>query len=112
MHAGAPDALCAATLEAFVTILGAEAGNLALKVLATGGVFIGGGIAPRIVPLLEDGNFIAAFRRKGRFVELLSRVPIHVIMVDDAALIGAASYGLVRMSGSAKSEASKERFVD
>jgi len=112
LHAGAPDALCAATLEAFVTILGAEAGNLALKVLATGGVFIGGGIAPRIVPLLEDGNFIAAFRRKGRFVELLSRVPIHVIMVDDAALIGAASYGLVRMSGSAKSEASKERFVD
>ena len=101
-RAGTPDALCLATLESFVSILGAEAGNLALKVLATGGVFIGGGIAPRIVPMLENQRFNAPFRRKGRFAELLSRVPVHVITEDDAALIGAASYGLVRMSGSAK----------
>jgi glucokinase len=109
MRDGTPDALCAAALRAFVSVLGAESGNLALKVLATGGVFIGGGIAPRILPMLEDGNFIAAFRRKGRFAELLSRVPIHVIMVDDAALIGAASYGLARIEGSAASAAGKER---
>jgi glucokinase len=98
---GTPDALCVATLETFVSILGAEAGNLALKVLATGGLFIGGGIVPRIVPMLEQ-HFNAAFRRKGRFAELLSRVPVHVITMDDTALIGAASYGLARMSGSDK----------
>jgi len=104
MRDGTPDALCVATLETFVSILGAEAGNLALKVLATGGVFVGGGIAPRIVPMLEDQHFNEAFRRKGRFAELLSRVPVHVITIDDAALIGAASYGLARMSGSAAKE--------
>jgi glucokinase len=96
-----PDALCVATLEAFVSILGAEAGNLTLKVLATGGIFIGGGIAPRIMPILEDQHFNAAFRRKGRFAELLARVPVHVITMDDSALIGAAGYGLARMNGSA-----------
>jgi glucokinase len=99
MRDGTPDALCVATLETFVSILGAEAGNLALKVLATRGVFIGGGIAPRIVPMLEDQHFSAAFRRKGRFSELLSRVPVHVITMEDSALIGAASYGLAQMSG-------------
>ena len=93
----APDPLCAAALQAFIGILGAEAGHLALKVLATGGVFIGGGIAPRIVRLLEGGEFIAAFRRKGRFTGMLSRVPLHVITCDDVALIGAASYGLARI---------------
>jgi glucokinase len=96
-----PDALCVATLEAFVSILGAEAGNLALKVLATGGVFIAGGIAPRIMPILGDSRFNAAFRRKGRFAELLERVPVHVITMDDSALIGAAVYGLARMNDSA-----------
>lgn len=110
LDVAAPDPLCAAALEAFVTILGAEAGNLALKVLATGGIFIGGGIAPRIMPLLEDGKFVATFRRKGRFADLLSRVPIHVVTVDDAALIGAASYGLARMGGNAKSSSRQGAF--
>ena len=95
---GTPDALCLSTLETFVDVLGAESGNLALKVLATGGVFIGGGIAPRILSMLDNPRFNAAFRGKGRFAELLSRVPIHVITIDDAALIGAAGYGLARMS--------------
>jgi glucokinase len=94
----APDPLCAAALKAFVSILGAEAGNLALKVLATGGVFIGGGIAPRILQMLEDSQFLTAFRHKGRFAKMLSRVPVHVITFDDVALIGAASYGLAAAS--------------
>ncbi len=102
MREGVPDPLCAMTLEAFATVLGAEAGNLALKVLATGGVFVGGGIAPRILPLLGDGHFVLAFQSKGRFAELLSRIPIHVITVADVALIGAASYGLARVDGNAQ----------
>lgn len=82
--------LCIRTMELFCSILGAEAGNLALKTLATGGIFIGGGIAPRILPLLEKGPFPAAFRRKGRMADLLLRIPVHVIVEPRAALIGAA----------------------
>jgi glucokinase len=88
-----PCPLCAATLRLFISILGAEAGNLALKVLATGGVYLGGGIPPRILPALADGSFLEAFRRKGRLAELLARVPVQVI-TSRVALIGAASYGL------------------
>lgn len=88
-----PCPLCAATLRLFVSILGAEAGNLALKVLATGGLYLGGGIPPRILPALAEGSFLEAFRRKGRLAELLARVPVHVI-TSRVALIGAASYGL------------------
>jgi glucokinase len=112
LRAVAPDPLCLAALETFVSILGAEAGNLALKVLATGGLFIGGGIPGRILPILEEGSFIAALRRKGRFAELLSRIPVHVITVEGAALIGAASYGLTQVKRSAKPSADKERFRD
>jgi glucokinase len=93
LRPGGPDGLSAATLELFITILGAEASNLALKVLATGGVYLAGGIPARIRPLLADGRFLDAFRRKGRFAELLSHIPVHVI-VERAALIGAAGYGL------------------
>ena len=94
------DALCAATLDLFVSILGAEAGNLALKVLATGGVYLGGGIPPRILSRLTDGRFMQAFVRKGRFAELLDKVPVQVI-TNQAALLGAALYGLdqVRAAG-------------
>src|SRR5438552_312616 len=73
------DPLCAATLGLFVSILAAEAANLALKVLATGGVYLAGGIAPQLLPLLEGGAFMKAFVRKGRLEELLRRVPVHVI---------------------------------
>ncbi len=90
---GARCDLCVATLNAFVAILGAEAGNLALKVLATGGVFLGGGIPPRILSFLEDERFLQAFRRKGRFTDLLARVPVHVILNPKIALLGAACHG-------------------
>jgi glucokinase len=89
-----PCPVCRATLEAFVGILGAEAGNLALKVLATGGIYIGGGIPPRILDLLRHPRFLTAFREKGRFQELLRDVPIHVILNPKAALLGAASFAL------------------
>ncbi len=58
--------------------------------MTTGGMYIGGGIAPRILPLLEEGDFIKAFTDKGRFKDLLSTIPVHVILNDKAALLGAA----------------------
>ena len=87
-------ALCAAALRIFVSVLGAEAGNLALKVLATGGVYLGGGIPPRILPVLRDGRFMDAFTRKGRLSRLLVQMPVHVIVHPDVALVGAACEGL------------------
>ncbi len=89
-----PCELCKTTLDIFVSVLGAEAGNLALKVLATGGVYLAGGIPPRIIPALESKRFIESFSRKGRFSELVSRIPVHVIMNPKIALIGAAFHGL------------------
>jgi len=90
-------AICRSTLEMFVAILGGEAGNMTLKVLATGGVYLGGGIPPRILPVLESGRFLAGFTAKGRFADLLQNVPVHVILNPKAALLGAASYGLARL---------------
>jgi glucokinase len=89
-----PCPLCVATLETFVSILGAEAGNLALKVVATGGVYLGGGIPPRILPILEKGYFLEAFRAKGRLSDLIAPIPIHVILNPRTALLGAAQHGL------------------
>ena len=89
-----PSELCAATLETFVSILGGEAGNLALKVLATGGVYLGGGIPPRLLGPLEAPAFLESFRGKGRMADLLDRVPVHVILNPKAALLGAAYAGL------------------
>jgi glucokinase len=86
--------LCIATLNAFVSILGAEAGNLALKVMASGGIYLGGGIPPKILSKLKDGTFMAAFVNKGRFAEALSKMPVYVILKADTALLGAACYGL------------------
>ena len=86
--------ICTAALEQFVSILGSEAGNLALKVLATGGVYLGGGIPPRILPFLRSSTFIQSFNRKGRFSGLLSNIPVHVICNPEVALIGAACHGL------------------
>lgn len=80
---------CALVLDLFASIYGAAAGNVALTVLATGGVFLGGGIAPKILPKLEDGTFLRAFRAKGRFASVLDQIPVKVVLNDKAALIGA-----------------------
>ncbi len=85
-----PSPLCAATMEMFVSVLGAEAGNLALKILATGGIYVGGGIPPRILPLLHRGGFMRAFLDKGRFSNLMARIPVRVILTPEVALRGAA----------------------
>jgi len=85
-------ALCVSALRLFVSIYGAEAGNLALKLLARGGVYVGGGIAPHILPKLRDGTFMRAFRDKGRLSRILSGIPVRVILDDRAALYGAARY--------------------
>lgn len=100
-----PSAACRATLDAFVTILGAEASNLALKVFATGGVFLAGGIPWRILPALRDGRFMAAFCRKGRFSELLEKIPVHVITNADVALLGTACFALESLAESGVSGA-------
>jgi glucokinase len=84
------DQVCVRALDMMVRIYGAEAGNLALKLLATGGIYVGGGIAPRILPRLRDGGFLEALDAKGRFAGLLSRIPVHVILNDRTALLGAA----------------------
>jgi glucokinase len=89
-----PCDLCVETLNSFVSILGTEAGNMALNVLATGGVYLGGGIPPRILSVLEGERFLQAFQRKGRLQGLMTRMPIHVILNPKAALIGAACHGL------------------
>lgn len=86
-----PGALCREALSVFVAALGAEAGNLALKVLATGGLYLGGGIPRRIRPALRAGGFLRAFREKGRMAPLLGAIPVHVIVNPKAALIGAAA---------------------
>lgn len=85
--------LAAATVDLFVAILGAEAGNLALKVLSAGGVYLGGGIPPRILNELQQPAFLEAFRSKGRFRGVLTAFPLHVILNPRAALLGAAAYG-------------------
>jgi glucokinase len=86
--------LCTDTLNLFCSVLGAEAGNLALKVLATGGIYLGGGIPPRIISALEQGPFMEAFCRKGRLSKLMTRIPVYVILNSKIALIGAAFYEL------------------
>jgi glucokinase len=83
---------CVEALSLFVEAYGAEAGNLALRTLATGGVFVGGGIAPKILPALTNGLFMKAFRDKAPFDTLLAKIPVKVILSLDAGLLGAAVY--------------------
>jgi glucokinase len=90
--------LCELTLDVFVSILGSEAGNLALKVLSTGGVYVGGGIPPRILPrLIEGDRFATAFREKGRFTDVLAQMPVFLIAHPRAALVGAAVRGFAEV---------------
>ncbi len=84
------DATCVKALECFVKLLGAEAGNLALKVMSRAGIYMGGGIPPRILPFLKNGAFLEAFLNKGRMRHLLENMPVRVILDDRAALYGAA----------------------
>lgn len=88
------EAICVATLNLFLDILADEASNLALKVLSTGGVYLGGGIPPRILPQLQQPRFMEVFTNKGRFSELMQKMPVHVIRNPKSALYGAAYYGL------------------
>ncbi len=85
-------ARCVEALRIFVAAYGAEAGNLALRSLATAGVFVGGGIAPKILPALMDGTFVRAFVDKGPMRDLLALVPVQVILNPQAGLLGAAVY--------------------
>lgn len=86
--------LCVKTLDLFVSILGAYAGNLALTGMTTKGIYLGGGIAPKILPKLKEHGFMKAFTAKGRFKELLSKMPVRVILNDKAALLGAAWFAV------------------
>jgi glucokinase len=93
------DALCGRALDVFVAVYGAEAGNLALRALALGGVIVGGGIAPRILPRLAAGPFLPAFRDKGRLAPLLADVPVRVVLESRAAVVGAAAVAVELLSG-------------
>lgn len=84
------DLLCREALRLFVRVYGAEAGNLALKSLARGGVLVGGGIAAKILPAITSGDFMASFRYKGRFSDWLGTLSVKVAMNQDAGLLGAA----------------------
>jgi len=86
--------LCIATLNTFVSILGTEAGNMALNLMATGGVYLAGGIPPRILPALDGEQFLSDFQAKGRMSDLMARIPVHVILNHKVALLGAACHGL------------------
>jgi len=88
--------LCAKALEVFAAAYGAEAGNMVLKVLATGGMYIGGGIAPKMLKTMRGGRFMQAFSDKGRLSDLLIHTPVHIILESRAALMGAAAYAEAR----------------
>jgi glucokinase len=90
--------LCVEALDMFVSMYGAEAGNLALKLMATGGIYVGGGIAPRIIEKLRDGCFMNAFVAKGRLSPLMRSVPVRVVLDDRVAVMGAARYAALRAS--------------
>jgi len=88
--------ICAETLRIFVSSFGAEAGNVALKVLASGGIYLGGGIAPKILKTMQDGVFMQAFLDKGRLSPLLDALPVRIILDETCALLGAAAYAEAR----------------
>lgn len=90
--------LCQQALDLFVALYGAEAGNLALKLMALGGLYVGGGIAPKIIQKLTDSTFMEAFVAKGRLKPLLQDIPVRVVMNDKAALLGAARFAVLHAS--------------
>jgi glucokinase len=88
--------ICFETMKTFASAYGAEAGNLALKVLATGGMYLGGGIAPKTLKTMQNGFFMQAFLDKGRLSPLLQAIPVRIILDDSCALLGAAAYAEAR----------------
>jgi glucokinase len=101
--------ICVETLSMFASAFGAEAGNVALKVLAMGGMYLGGGIAPKILKTMQKGEFVKAFLDKGRMSPLLATVPVRIILDETCALLGAAAYAEARaaeLSGRSEREAS------
>lgn len=92
------DPTCTEAMDWFLSIYGSEAGNVALKFLSIGGLYIGGGIAPHLVDMMKNGSFLSSFSDKGRFKPLLESIPIRVILNDEAALLGAAFFAS-RMDG-------------
>jgi glucokinase len=88
--------ICEKTVDLFVSAYGAEAGNSALKFLSVGGLYVGGGIAPRMIEKLKDGTFMKAFTDKGRMSQLLVNMPVRIILESRAALLGAAAYAEAR----------------
>jgi glucokinase len=88
--------ICEKAMDMFVSAYGAEAGNLALKVLSVGGLYVGGGIAPRILEKLKDGTFMKSFTDKGRLSQLLINMPVRIILEPRAAQLGAAAYAEAR----------------
>lgn len=86
--------ICQEAVRIFLSILGAETGNLALKILASGGVYVGGGIPPRLVSIIRQSPFMEAYLRKGRLSGVISAFPVHLILNPRAGLIGAAHFGL------------------
>jgi glucokinase len=88
--------ICVKTLDMVISAYGAEAGNLALKVLSVGGLYLGGGIAPRLLEKLKDGTFMKAFTDKGRLSQLLINMPVRIILDSRAAMLGAAAYAEAR----------------
>jgi glucokinase len=93
------DPLCEATLGLFARIYGAEAGNLAMRCLSVGGVFVGGGIAPKILPALSWGSFLGGFLDKGRFTPLMESIRVSVSLEPRAPLLGAAYYAAAQLRG-------------
>jgi glucokinase len=106
--------ICKETMEIFAGAFGAEAGNIALKVLATGGMYLGGGIAPKVLKTLQGGSFMQAFLDKGRLSNVLEAIPVQVILDDTCALLGAAAYAEARaaeLSGHSERAASLKAGV-
>lgn len=88
------DRLCEKTIEIFIDAFGAETGNLALKLLSYGGIYIAGGIAAKILPLMQEGRFLDTFKDKGRVSTLIREIPVHIVLNPQVGLVGSVLYGL------------------
>ncbi len=88
------DRLCEKTMDIFIEAYGAETGNLALKLLSYGGIYIAGGIAGKILPLMQDGRFLSTFKDKGRVSTLIEAIPVHIVLNPQVGLVGSVLYGL------------------